>query len=166
MTTYDLRRAQGNLLVALFVFHLNLHVLDTLVELVDVALQLLDGRALALRLDLASLVLLLVLGSQLFNLLETLLELLRLHLLLTVGLELLVILFELLGDLLAHLFDLSVLVLLDPLHVEILWSLKVLGTLLFLDLRVHVDHHHLGPPDLVTKTINLHTLIWAVWKVG
>jgi hypothetical protein len=155
-STYDLGSSQGNLLVALLVLHLNLHVLDTLVDLVDVVLKLLDCGALALCIDFASLVLLLVLVRKLVSLLETLIELLGLHFLLAIILELLVVLLELLGDLLTQLFDFSILMLLDPLGGQILGTLKVLGTLLLLDLGIDVDHHHLGSPYLITKTVNLH----------
>ena len=95
--SYDLRSAQGNLLVAFFVRSSELLGADLVVNLGNCCLKLLQARGFALGLNFLRLVLLLVFGLKFCRCLETLIQLLLRLRLLAFGLQLLVLLLELLS---------------------------------------------------------------------
>lgn len=153
--THNLRSTQGNLLVVLFVLSLELHRLNTLLELLDGGLELLNGGSLAFGFHLASLVLLVEPLLHVLNDLKTRIQLACLHFFLSISNELLVVLLELLLDLLPLFFKQESLVFLDPFHVHILVHLEELGAFLLLQRGLKVEHLLLEAPTLIAKTLDL-----------
>lgn len=164
--TYNLGGSKSNLFVTLTVSRLELQGTDAVLELLDCCLEFLNRRALAFGFNFPRLVLFLELGLELGGSLQALLELLFRKLGLAISDPLLVVLLELLGNLGAFSLDEELVMLQDPGLVNVFVEIEVLGSLLLLLFGIDIQHHHLGPPALVSQSLDAIPKLLHLGLVG